>query len=215
MDLPSVLSAYRRHAPYYDAVFGVLLGPGRVATVKLANTLTGKKVLEVGVGTGLSLPRYRKDIRITGIDISTEMLDIARKRVAEKRISNVDALYEMDAEQLDFQDNSFDTVIAMYVASVVPNPGKMLSEMQRVCRPGGDVLIVNHFAEDGGLRGAIERKMAPMSKKLGWRPDFELEPFLETGKLKVLSRTSAPPLSLFTILRCHNEKVEAKQAEYA
>ncbi len=213
MDIPSVLSAYRRQAPIYDAVFGTLLGPGRAATVELANRLTGRKVLEVGVGTGLSLPRYRSDIRVTGIDISPDMLDIARRRVADKKIPNVDALYEMDAEALDFGDGSFDTVIAMYVASVVPHPDKLVAEMQRVCRPDGDILVVNHFAGTGGIRGNFERGIAPLSKKLGWRPDFEMEPFLRSGTMTVIDKRNAPPFGLFTILHCRNTRPMAQAAE--
>ena len=208
MDLHSVLTAYRRHAPYYDAVFGMLLAPGRSRTVGLANQLPGQRVLEVGVGTGLSLPHYRDDFRVTGIDVSPEMLDIARRRVAEQNLQNVEALLEMDAEQLSFSDNSFDLVIAMYVASVVPDPKAMVAEIQRVCRPGGDILIVNHFAEETGLRGVVERKLAPWSKKLGWRPHFLLDHVLDSSTLEVLDTGRAAPLGLFTILQCRNAKNE-------
>lgn len=213
MDMQSVLTAYRRHAPYYDAVFGLLLGPGRQQTVRLANLLAhrngGLRVLEVGVGTGLSLPHYRSDFSITGIDISPHMLEIARRRVAEQNLQNVEALLEMDAENLAFADDSFDIVIAMYVASVVPNPNAMVAEIQRVCRPGGDVLIVNHFAEETGFRGAVERKLAPFSRKLGWRPHFLMEDVLSASSLEVLDSDRAAPLGLFTILHCRNAKNEA------
>jgi phosphatidylethanolamine/phosphatidyl-N-methylethanolamine N-methyltransferase len=212
MDMDSVLAAYRRHAPYYDAVFGLLLGPGRQRTVRLVNDLRGPKVLEVGVGTGLSLPHYRSDLRLTGIDISPDMLRIARRRVTERGLANVDAIVEMDAEDLRFDDSSFDIVIAMYVASVVPSPARMVREIQRVCRPGGDIVIVNHFAEEGGLRGRVERKLAPLSKKLGWRPDFAIESVLSAGTLEVLNVDRAAPLGLFTILHCRNAK--AANAEW-
>jgi phosphatidylethanolamine/phosphatidyl-N-methylethanolamine N-methyltransferase len=206
MDMQSVLDAYRRQAPIYDAVFGVLLGPGRQRTVQIANTLPAGRLLEVGVGTGLSLPHYRREFRITGIDVSPDMLRQARKRVRERGLGNVEGLYEMDAENLEFADDSFDIVIAMYVASVVPNPDRLVAEVQRVCRPDGHVLIVNHFAEAGGLRGSVERKLAPLSKKLGWRPDFELEAVLSAGTLEVTRTHRAPPLGLFTILECRNRK---------
>jgi len=210
MDLESVLDAYRRHAPYYDAVFGVLLHPGRKQTVLLANQVAGKRVLEVGVGTGLSLPSYRSDLSIVGIDVSDEMLLQARQRVAQRGLRNVEELLNMDAENLSFADDSFDTVIAMYVASVVPHPDRLLQEIQRVCRPGGQILIVNHFAEQGGLRGAIEKRMAGLSKKLGWRPDFALKPFLEAGTLEVVSSRRAAPFGLFTILQCRNQKLAVR-----
>ena len=175
MDIESVRSAYRRHAPYYDAVFGILLHPGRRRTVQLANQVAGARVLEVGVGTGLSLARYRRDLRIVGIDVSTEMLRQARRRVSAKGLKHVEALLDMDAENLKFPDDSFDTVIAMYVASVVPNPDRLLAEIQRVCKPDGQILIVNHFAKPNGLRGRLVRGLSIWSKKLGWRPDFALD----------------------------------------
>ena len=206
IDKQSVVTAYRRQAPIYDVVFGVLLHPGRIGTVKLINRTAHGRVLEVGVGTGLSLPRYRKDLRIVGIDISDDMLRLARQRTREKKLGNVEALLNMDAEQLQFDDNSFDTVAAMYVASVVPHPDRLMREMQRVCKPGGDIFIVNHFAEDGGLRGAIEQRMAALSHKLGWRPDFKLEPFMAHGTLEILARYREAPLGLFTILHCRNVK---------
>jgi len=211
MDLQAVKNAYRRHAPYYDAVFGVLLGPGRRQTVALANKAAKRRVLEVGVGTGLSLPQYRRDLRVVGIDISRDMLEIARRRVAAERLSHVEALHEMDAENLAFEDGSFDTVCAMYVASVVPNPERLMRELQRVCKPGGTVLIVNHFAEPKGIRALFTRRLAALSDRLGWRPDFLLEPFMAHGTLQVLHRETAPPFGLFTILQCRNSTIPATQ----
>jgi phosphatidylethanolamine/phosphatidyl-N-methylethanolamine N-methyltransferase len=206
LDIDSVRSAYRRHAPYYDAVFGILLNPGRQRTVQIANRVAGRRVLEVGVGTGLSLASYRRDLGITGIDISDEMLRRARRRVAARQLSHVEALYNMDAENLAFADDSFDTVIAMYVASVVPHPDRLLAEIQRVCKPDGQILIVNHFAETRGLRGRLVQGLSRWSTKLGWRPDFTLEPFLRHGRLDVLETERAAPFGLFTILRCRNAK---------
>jgi phosphatidylethanolamine/phosphatidyl-N-methylethanolamine N-methyltransferase len=215
MDLQSVLNAYRRHAPYYDAVFGLLLGPGRQRTVDWANRLPGKRLLEVGVGTGLSLPHYRPDLRITGIDISPEMLRLARRRARQRHLTNVDALLEMDAECLDFPDDSFDLAIAMYVASVVPNPRRMIAEVQRVCRTDGHILIVNHFAEENGLRGKVERKLAPLSRKLGWRPDFPIQSVLSSGTLEILAADRAAPFGLFTILHCRNAKTDSLNRQVA
>ncbi len=212
MDIQSVLTAYRRQAPFYDAVFGVLLGPGRRQTVRLANRLAGRQILEVGVGTGLSLPAYRPEKHITGIDLSPDMLRIAEDRVTDQGLDNVDGLLLMDAEQLSFPDNSFDTVIGMYIASVVPNPARMVAEMQRVCRPDGDILIVNHFAETGGIRGTVEKWLGPLSNKLGWRPDFKIESVLKPGSLEVQARHQTAPFGLFTILQCRNGKAGAKAA---
>lgn len=208
MDQQSVLTAYRRQAPFYDAVFGTLLGPGRRLTVQLANRIAqnGASILEVGVGTGLSLPRYRRDLRITGIDLSGDMLDIARERAKNLRLPQVENLIRMDAEAMDFADSQFDMVCAMYVASVVPSPSKLISEIERVCKPGGDVLIVNHFADPRGVRGWAERRLAPLSAKLGWRPDFDREELLRGSRLEILAEHKVAPLNLFTVLHARNGK---------
>ena len=206
MDLVSVKRAYKRHAPYYDAVFGVALRKGRKHAVAKANSLPGTRVLEVGVGTGLSLGDYGSDKKIIGIDISSEMLRKAQQRVAEHAVPNIEALLEMDAERITFDDDSFDTVVALYVASVVPNPGRFLSEVRRVCKPGGDVLIVNHFAKDDGLRGYVERYLAPLSGYLGWRPDFTLESMYSGSPLMIEELRELPPFGLFSLVHICNTK---------
>ena len=157
MDAEAVRAAYRRWAGVYDAVFGGVCLLARRRAVALVNRLPGRDVLEVGVGTGLALPYYAADRRITGIDLSAEMLAQARKRVADREIANVGALHEMDAEATDFPDASFDIAVAMFVASVVPHPRALLAEMRRVVRPGGNILFVNHFAAEKGPRWWIER----------------------------------------------------------
>ena len=133
MQIEAVKTAYRRYARIYDMVFGAVLQPGRRAVLETLKLKPGDRVLEVGVGTGLSLPLYPRDVRITGIDVSNEMLERARARVARAGLKNVDALVEMDAEDMTFPDASFDKVVAMYVVSVVPNPAKLLEELHRVC----------------------------------------------------------------------------------
>lgn len=206
LNLASVRRAYRRHAPYYDVVFGNLLGSGRMKGVDKVNSLPGTNVLEVGVGTGISLPHFKSDKRIVGIDISKEMLEKARRRVNDRKLANVNALLEMDAEELAFADNTFDIVAAMYVASVVPNAPRLMREIQRVCVRGGHILIVNHFTREGGLRGAAERKLARLSHMLGWRPDFALEPFLDSGTVEVIEQRDTSPFGLFTLIHCRNVK---------
>ena len=169
IDEDAVRSAYRRWAPVYDNTFGRVAAEGRKHAVEIINRSTGR-VLEVGVGTGLSLPAYARHLEIVGIDLSPEMLEKARERVAKERVDNVTGLHEMDASDLAFPDSSFDTVVAMYVMTVVPDPEKVMRELARVCRPGGEVLIVNHFSTEDGMRGWVERRMAPFADKLGWRP---------------------------------------------
>ena len=204
MDAEAVRAAYRRWAGVYDAVFGgVLLGARRRA-VSLVNQLPGRDVLEVGVGTGLALPTYARDRRITGIDLSAEMLALAAKRVAALRLPNVKALREMDAEATDFSDASFDIAVAMFVASVVPHPRKLMEDMRRVVRPGGHILFVTHFAAEKGPRWWIERTMAPASRALGWRPDFAMDALMTPDEIARCTTTPLPPFGIFTLVRVAN-----------
>lgn len=173
--------AYRRYAGVYDALFGPVLQPGRRAVIEALGCKPGERVLEVGVGTGLSLPMYPTWVRITGIDVSREMLVRARRRVEREALANVEALVEMDAEHMSFADGSFDRVVAMYVVSVVQHPERVMAELRRVCRPGGEILVVNHVRSANPLLGAIEKALAPLSSKLGWHPDFELRHLTTAG----------------------------------
>ncbi|HSU77734.1 MAG TPA: class I SAM-dependent methyltransferase [Burkholderiales bacterium] len=178
LEIESVKAAYRRYAAVYDAVFGPVLQPGRKAVVQALGLRPGDRVLEVGVGTGLSLPLYPRDVSITGIDLSREMLEKARRRVARQRLANVEALLEMDAEQMSIPDASFDKVVAMYVVPVVANPVRLLQELHRVCRPDGEIFLVNHVRSDNRFVAAFEKALAPLSDKIGFRPDFELRDML-------------------------------------
>jgi phosphatidylethanolamine/phosphatidyl-N-methylethanolamine N-methyltransferase len=200
MDEAAIKSAYRRWAPVYDNTFGWVAAEGRRHAVEIINTREGR-VLEVGVGTGLSLPAYRRKLEIVGIDLSPEMLQKARERVAAEGLDNVTGLHEMDAGDLAFPDGSFDTVVAMYVMTVVPDPEKVMRELARVCRPGGEVLIVNHFSTEDGMRGWVERRMAPFADKLGWRPVFDVERVMGCGDLELIERRGLRPLGLFTMMR--------------
>lgn len=168
------------------------------------NRLPGNRVLEAGVGTGLALPRYLPEKRITGIDLSTDMLERARIRAKQQNLTNVTALLEMDAEATNFAAASFDIAVAMFVASVVPHPRRLLAEMRRVVRPGGYILFVNHFAAEAGPRWWVERAMAPLSRKLGWHPDFKTEALLPEQDRAQVWRRPMPPFGLFTLLRLPN-----------
>jgi phosphatidylethanolamine/phosphatidyl-N-methylethanolamine N-methyltransferase len=179
MQIEAVKAAYRRYAGFYDALFGPVLQPGRAAVVDALACRPGDRVLEVGVGTGLSLPLYPPSVSVTGIDVSREMLDKARARVAMRSFAHVKALIEMDAEAMSFPDASFDKVVAMYVVSVVANPARLLAELHRVCKPDGEIFIVNHVRSDNPVLGALEKSLARFSDKLGFRPDFELRELLD------------------------------------
>jgi phosphatidylethanolamine/phosphatidyl-N-methylethanolamine N-methyltransferase len=199
MDAQAVTRSYRRWAPVYDGTFGVFTRLGRQRLVEHVNRRTGS-VLEVGVGTGLSLGRYAPHLRVTGIDLSAEMLERARARVADEDLAHVVELRRMDARALDFPDASFDTVVAMHVISVVPEPERVMAEMARVCRPGGEVLVLGHFLHTRGALGYLGRRFAPLADTLGWHPDFPIETVLGCDRLDLAERTPSPPFGMFTRL---------------
>src|SRR3989338_977712 len=171
-----IKNAYRRYAPYYDLIFGKILQGGRHSAMKIINTvaLQNAAVLEVGVGTGLSLPHYRSDIHITGTDLSIEMLQKAKERVNELQLANRVQLLEMDAEKMAFPDHHFDGIMALYVASVVSNVQQFLEEINRVCKPGGDIIIVNHFASEHTLIKTLEKKLSRLQGWLGFHSHLPL-----------------------------------------
>lgn len=212
MDLTSIRNAYRRYARHYDKIFGPVFAPGRRLTMQHLNAQPGRRVLEVGVGTGISLPEYRSDVRVVGIDVSREMLDIAHERVEAGGLTNVEGLYEMDAENLDFPDNSFDTVVAMYVASVVPDPDRLIDEMRRVCTPGGDILIINHFASDHPVLRGLERTLKPLSKVLGFRPDMNLSDLPELPDFQRIGVTPTNIFGYWKLVHYRNGPVEEPES---
>jgi phosphatidylethanolamine/phosphatidyl-N-methylethanolamine N-methyltransferase len=200
MDTTSVRDAYRRWAPIYDLTFGKIAEAGRKNAVQIINRRRGR-VLEVGVGTGLTLPCYGSHLTITGIDLSPEMLAKAEDKVDRHNLANVAGLHEMDAGALAFPDESFDTVVAMYVMTVVPEPPRVMRELERVCATGGEVILVNHFSEEEGVRGFLERRLAPFADLIGWRPVFGIDQVLVCGDLRLAERRSLRPFGLFTMLR--------------
>ncbi len=204
LDVEFVQAAYRRWSRIYDITFGGVSGFGRRRAVHAVNTLPGRRVLEVGVGTGLALPHYAPDKRITGIDLSAEMLGLARRRVQELGLCNVEKLRQMDAEETEFEELSFDIAVAMFVASVVPHPRRLLAEMRRLVRPGGHLLFVGHFRAGSGPRWWVERAMAPASRKLGWHPDFAVEDLMGSDDRSSARMSAVPPAGLFTLVHLPN-----------
>jgi phosphatidylethanolamine/phosphatidyl-N-methylethanolamine N-methyltransferase len=204
LNADDVRAAYRRWARVYDASFGSVSAWARRHAVAAVNRLPGTQVLEVGVGTGLALPRYNADKRVIGIDLSAEMLAHARARVAECNLTNVDALLELDAEATGFEEGRFDIAVAMFVASVVPHPRQLLTEMRRVVRPGGHILFINHFAAERGPRWWVERALAPASRALGWHPDFAVDALFPAADRAAAKLAPMPPLGLFTLAHLPN-----------
>jgi phosphatidylethanolamine/phosphatidyl-N-methylethanolamine N-methyltransferase len=212
LDAEGVRDAYRRWAGVYDVVFGGVSAHGRRRAVEAVNRLPGTRVLEVGVGTGLALPRYRAEKRVVGVDLSREMLEKAAERVRAERLSHVTGLVEMNAEKMAFADGSFDIAVAMFTASVVPNAKALFAEMSRVVRPGGHLLFVNHFAAERGLRWWAERSMAPLARLLGWHPDFALSDLLDPAVVRVESMVPCQPAGLFTLVQVRNQDLPALSA---
>ncbi|MGQ0456897.1 MAG: class I SAM-dependent methyltransferase [Hyphomicrobium sp.] len=210
LDENDVREAYRRWAPVYDYTFGKVSTAGRRHAVEVINASSGK-VLEVGVGTGLSLPSYKSHLDITGIDLAPEMLDKARERVEKAGLTNVAGLYEMDAGNLQFDDNAFDTAVAMYVITVVPDPVSVMRELARVTKPGGQVLLVNHFSQEDGVRGWVERSMAPFADLVGWHSVFDVSRVMVCDNLRLEEKKALRPFGLFTMMKFRKDAEAVKQ----
>jgi len=206
MNLDDTLRTYRRYAGWYDFVFGAVLQSGRRAAVELANDGPDQRILEVGVGTGLSLPFYRRDAHVTAIDVSPDMLAKAREKIARLGLAQIDAIEIGDAERLAYSDNRFDAVTAMHVASVVSDPARFGAELRRVCRQGGRIVVVNHFSRRNGAIRAVERALMPLAGRIGFHADFPLDDFVRASGLRVRAARSVNLFGYWTLLDCVNEK---------
>jgi len=200
-----VQRAYELYAPVYDFVFDWIFAPGRTAAVKLLALQRSDSVLEVGIGTGLNLPLYPWACQLTGIDLSQEMLDKAVERVQTLAMPNV-TLKVMDATSLDFGDNEFDKVVATYTISAVPEPVAVLKEMRRVVKPGGIIVILNHFRSERRLTGWVEDLLAPVCTRLGWKSNLPLAPLLEQVGLVPESITQVNMFDGWRLVKCVNRK---------
>lgn len=200
----SIAIAYGRWAPVYDLLFGPVFRHGRRVAVEAAERLGGR-ILEVGVGTGLSLPDYSPGSRLYGIDISQAMLVKARDRVDKLGLRNVEAIRVMDAECLDLPDASFDVVVFQYVLTAVPHPERALDEAMRVLKAGGELIITTRIGAESGVRGAVERALMPITGRLGWRTEFPFARYAAWARgsacAALIERRPLPPFDHFALLR--------------
>jgi phosphatidylethanolamine/phosphatidyl-N-methylethanolamine N-methyltransferase len=199
-----VAAAYARWAPFYDLTFALVMRAGRRAAADALGRAPGR-VLDVGVGTGLELPMIHPALRVVGVDLSEPMLRRCRKRVRDERLASVEGLVVMDALQLAFPDASFDAAVAPFVLTVAPDPARMLDELMRVVRPGGEIVLVNHIGAERGWIARVESLLARRSADLGWRPTF---PWAIVGNwissrsdVRLLERRALRPFGLFTLVR--------------
>jgi phosphatidylethanolamine/phosphatidyl-N-methylethanolamine N-methyltransferase len=202
ISVDNVVSTYRFYAPHYDRVFGAVFEPGRRALTNAVCAAHPASILEVGVGTGLTLERYPATSSVVGIDISNDMLDIARERASKLTGRNIH-LVAMNAESMDFPDNSFDCIAMPYVLSVTPHPEKLVAEIRRVCRKGGTILILNHFS---GSRfwWVMERALSSLSNRIGFRSDFCYEQQILKYDWEILSAKKVNFLGLSTLVTIRN-----------
>src|ERR1700732_2654207 len=211
-DRAMVETAYARWAPIYDLVFGGVFSKGRRAAILATNNIGGR-VLEVGVGTGISLPQYASNLRIFGTDISEGMLRKARERVADFRLKNVEGLAVMDAEKLEFPDASFDVVMAQYVVTAVPNPEAAMDEFARVLRPGGEIILLSRVSADAGMRRLIEQRLQPVVRPLGFRTEFAWSRYAQwvagAHGVELVERRPVPPFGHFSLIRFRKTEVAA------
>ena len=204
IDRQTITKAYARWAPVYDLVFGAVFERGRHAAIAAAERIGGR-VLEVGVGTGISLPDYARATRVFGVDISEPMLRKARERVAELELDNVEGLAVMDAADLSFPEASFDVIVAQYVITTVPDPEAALDEFARVLKPGGEIVLVSRIGAEDGLRRALERWFSPVACRLGWRSEFAWQRYARwaaaTPGMRLVERRAMPPFGHFCLIR--------------
>lgn len=199
VELGFVERVYQNIANVYDYTYGPTLHPGRLEAIQKMAIRPGHSVLEVGVGTGINLSLYPRTCRITGIDLSSRMLDKARGRIRSKALAHCD-VEEMDATQMTFPDDAFDVVYAPYVISVVPDPVKVAREMYRVCRPGGRVVILNHFKSANAVMGWIEKTISPMTVHIGFTADLDLPGFLDQADLRPVSMEKVNVPKMWTLI---------------
>lgn len=219
IDKAGVARAYAAWAPIYDFVFGAVFDAGRRASIEAAEQAcgpSGGRILEVGVGTGISLPDYARINRLVGVDLSEPMLRKAHQRVVTQKLDNVDIIAVMDAARLALPDQSFDVVVAQFVITAVPDPETTLDEFARVLKPGGEIVLVNHIGAESGPRRLFELCFAPLARRLGWRPEFPFKRLTDWaqkhGGVRVIERRPMPPMGHFSLIRFERIPEDARRA---
>jgi phosphatidylethanolamine/phosphatidyl-N-methylethanolamine N-methyltransferase len=204
IDRAGVAKAYGRWAPIYDLVFGKVFDSGRQSTIAEADKIGGR-ILDVGVGTGLSLTDYSSTTKLYGVDISEPMLRKAQQRVRTMSLGNVEVLAVMDAKNLAFPDSFFDAIVAQYVITAVPDPEGTLDDFIRVLKPGGSLILVNHIGAERGARRVFELAFAPLARRLGWRPEFPWARLVnwaaKHGGVTLTEHRPMPPMGHFSLIQ--------------
>ncbi len=210
MSVASIRKVYNIYASFYDFLFGSIFNPGRFLCTEIVNKAAKQNatVLEIGIGTGLSLPLYRSDLQITGIDISEKMLEKAEEQIIKNKLEERVQLKVMDAAHLEFPDNRFDFIVAMYVASVVPDVHAFLQELTRVAKPTAEIIFVNHFASEHPVIRFFEKTFARVNELVGFKSDFSVHSILDYKALTLLSSRKTNLFGYWKLLHCKIQKDE-------
>ena len=205
LETHQVEKVYSSYSRFYDLVFGKIFHDSRTAAIRLLDLKPGTRILEVGVGTGLSLPFYPRDCRVIGIDLTGPMLEKGLEKIRRWQLNHID-LQKMDATYMAFADDRFDAVMAAFVMTAVPYPRRVLSEMSRVCRPGGKIVLLNHFSNHNPFVSRLEKSISSLCTRIGFRTDLALEELLEGSPLVVQQKLRVNPFRFWQTVQCINQK---------
>lgn len=205
MEVYEIKKIYASYASVYDYIFKRWFYPRQKRVIESLSLRPGQRILDLGVGTGLSLPLYPAYVQVTGIDLSHRMLREAQKKAQQQQLAHI-TLLEMDAEHLAFPDDTFDYVIAAFVISVVPDPVQVIAEMKRVSKPAGQLVIINHFQSHNKLLSQLETWLSPLCTKIGWRSDLALEYLVQHANLQIERQYSLRKIDLWKVVHAINNK---------
>lgn len=205
MQAPEIKRIYARYSRFYDVIFSRWFYPRQQHVIRSLHIAAGHRILDVGVGTGLSLPLYPRHAEVIGVDISRAMLHEAHKKVQKQQLDHV-TLMEMDAGQLAFPDNTFDYVIAAFVISVVPDPIGFVAEVKRVSKADGQIVLINHFQSENKLMARLEKWVSPLCTKIGWHSDLALDYVVQQANLQIDQMYSLSKVDLWKVIYASNNK---------